>query len=428
MLTIESLYDSLAASAQDGMPGSTAMVTRADQMSRNQEAASPETSNEQLREMFARIEGVATIAVVEHGYPIGLVNRYCFMEQFAKPYARDLYGRKSCIAFMDKSPLIVPASTPVEVLVKAAVASGGKVLEDGFITTLNGEYQGVGTGFDLVKAMSEIEAEKTRQLMSSINYASLIQRSHLVESDQVLRQDIGDYGLIWKPRDVVGGDAYFFRKVADGVFGCVFDCTGHGVPGAFMTLIVLSFLEQVVLPEASGIDPGAILGQMNVYIKRVLRQEDRSASDVASGEKISNDGLDAAAFVLAPDHSGLRFASAKLSLLVAREGSAEIEVVDADKHGIGYADTPLATQWTTRQVELGRQCMVVIPTDGVIDQIGGSKAIAHGRRRLVQFMADHRSLDAGQLVNAFEDSFSQWQDSQKRRDDVTMLAFGTHRR
>lgn len=425
MLTIESLYDSLAASAEDGMPGSTAMVTRADQMSRNQEAASPETSNEQLREMFARIEGVATIAVVEHGYPIGLVNRYIFMEQFAKPYARDLYGRKSCIAFMDKSPLIVPASTPVEVLVKAAVASGGKVLEDGFITTLNGEYQGVGTGFDLVKAMSEIEAEKTRQLMASINYASLIQRSHLVESDRVLRQDMGDCGLIWKPRDVVGGDAYFFRKVADGVFGCVFDCTGHGVPGAFMTLIVLSFLEQVVLPEASGIDPGTILAQMHGYIKRVLRQEDRSASDAASDEKISNDGLDAAAFVVAPDHSGLRFASAKLCMLVARKGCAEIEVVDADKHGIGYADTPLATQWATRQVELGPQCMVVIPTDGVMDQIGGSKAIAHGRKRLLQFMAEHRPLDGGQLVSAFEDHFSQWQGGQKRRDDVTMLAFRT---
>ncbi len=428
MLTIESLYESLAATAEDDMPGSTAMVTRAEQMAHSQEAASADTSNEQLREMFARIEGVSTIAVVENGRPIGLVNRHVFMEQYAKPYARDLYGRKSCMAFMDKSPLIVSVSTPVEVLVKAAVASGGKVLDDGFITTLNGEYHGVGTGFGLMKAMSEIEAEKTRQLMASINYASLIQRSHLVESDQVLRHDVGDYGLLWMPRDVVGGDAYFFRKVADGVFGCVFDCTGHGVPGAFMTLIVLSFLEQVVVPDASGIDPGAVLAQMHGYIKRVLRQEDRSASDTASDEKASNDGLDAAAFVLATDHSGLRFASAKLSLLVAREGSTEIEVLDADKHGIGYADTPLATQWTTRQIVLGPQCMVVIPTDGVIDQIGGSKSIAHGRRRLVQFMAEHRPLDAAQLMRTFDNHFSQWQGSQKRRDDVTLLAFGTRRR
>lgn len=425
MLTIESLYESLAATMEDDGPGSLGLVTRAGQLSRNQIAASPDANNEQLREMFSRDEAIGTIAVIEHGRPIGLINRHIFMEQYAKPFARDLWGRKSCIAFMDKSPLIVDVVTPVEVLVKAAVASGGKVLDDGYITTLNGEYHGVGTGFGLMKAMSEIEAEKTRQLMSSINYASLIQRSHLVESDQALRQHIGDFGLLWLPRDVVGGDAYFVRAVADGTFGCVFDCTGHGVPGAFMTLIVLSFLEQAVHGEVSGLDPGEVLSRLNVYLKRVLQQEDRGASDPNLGSKASNDGLDGAAFVLSPDHAELRFASAKLGLLVARAGADDIELIEGDKHGIGYADTPLATRWDTRMVTLGPHCLLMIPTDGVIDQIGGAKAIGFGRKRLMQFMSERRTRDAAGLASDFEGVFAQWQGGQKRRDDVTMLVLRT---
>lgn len=425
MLSIESLYESLAATVEDDGSCACGLVTRAGQLSRSQTPASPDTTNEHLRELFAHDEAIGTVAVVEHGRPIGLVNRHIFMEQYAKPFARDLWGRKSCIAFMDKSPLTVDVATPVEVLVKAAVASGGKVLNDGYITTSNGDYHGVGTGFGLMKAMSEIEAEKTRQLMSSINYASLIQQSHLVESDLALRDQIGDYGLLWLPRDVVGGDAYFFRAVAEGTFGCVFDCTGHGVPGAFMTLIVLSFLEQVVREGASAIDPGEVLSGLHAYIKRVLRQEDRGASDPNLGSKASNDGLDAAAFVLTSDHRELRLASAKLGVLVARPGAAEPELLEGGKHGIGYADTPLATQWETRQITLGPHCMLLIPTDGVIDQIGGAKAIAHGRKRLMQFMAERCSLDAKTLVWAFEASFAQWQGEQRRRDDVTMLALRT---
>jgi serine phosphatase RsbU (regulator of sigma subunit) len=424
MLNVESLYESLAASAADQKEGQAALLTRAEQLSKAQEAVSPSLSSEDMRLKFSELD-VATIAVVEDGRPIGMVNRNVFMERYARPFARELYGRKSCTTFMDEAPLVMDANTPIELLVKAAVESGGKVLSDGFITTKDGVYQGVGTGFDLMKAMSDIEAEKTRQLMSSISYASLIQRSHLVESDHVLQNDITDYGLVWLPRDVVGGDAYFFRKVADGVFGCVFDCTGHGVPGAFMTLIVMSFLEQQVQPSASGIMPGELIAGLNAYLKRVLRQEDRHSSDTGSGEKASNDGLDAAMFVLAPDHRSMRFASAKLSLIVANNDESDIRVVEGENKPVGYSDTMLATVWPTHDVALGANCLLVIPTDGVIDQIGQVKRIAHGKKRVVNFVQQHRQETARELVNKFGEHFVEWQGTEKRRDDVTLLAFRT---
>jgi serine phosphatase RsbU (regulator of sigma subunit) len=426
MVNIESLYDALAASV-DAESGGRRLATRAEELCKAQDPVSPETTSEELRLKFAESDAISTIAVVENGLPVGLVNRNIFMEQYARPYARDLFGRKSCIAFMDKTPLVVDSHTPIETLVRAAVDSGGKVLTDGYIVTKDGAYLGIGKGYDLMRAMSDIEAEKTRQLMASINYASLIQRSHLVESDDVLQNHVGDHGLMWMPRDVVGGDAYFFRKVTDGTFGCVFDCTGHGVPGAFMTLIVMSFLEQQIHSEHSGIQPGEIIGRLNTYLKKVLRQDDRGSSDAANADKISNDGLDAAMFVLSDDHATMRFASAKLSMLLVRAGAPEVEVIEGERIPVGYADTPTSTVWPTQQVELGRDCLVVIPTDGVVDQIGETRRIAHGKKRIVQFLEQHTGLSATQVIPAFEQAFTQWQGAQKRRDDVTLLAFRTRK-
>ena len=423
MTHIDRLYDSLAAGAADLHTAQPPLVTRAEQLGNPTEPVSPEHTNEEVRALFARHEAQETVAVVEEGRPIGLINRNTFMEHYARPFARDVFGRKSCIAFMDKSPVVVDRDTPIETLVKIAVEAGTRVLQDGFITTAHGQYLGLGTGYGLMKAMSDIEAEKTRQLLSSISYASLIQRSHLAESDRVLRAHLPDHGLLWQPRDVVGGDAYFFRHTPGGLLGCVFDCTGHGVPGAFMTLIALSFLEQAIDPANPAVDPGATLSAMNRYIKRVLQQ--RASEDDAPAEKESSDGLDAALFLLAPDGRSVQFASARLTLVVAHEGSEDVLLVDGDKAGIGYADTPDDQAWTTQQVPLARHSMLLIPTDGVIDQIGGPKHIAHGKRRLVQFLAERRGTSARALCADFAEHFAQWQGSQRRRDDVSLLAFRT---
>jgi len=420
MTHLDRLYDTLAAGAADLHAQKPLLATRAEQLGTPGEPVSPEHTNEDVRALFAHSESLETVAVVEDGRPIGLINRNTFMEHYARPFARDVFGRKSCIAFMDKTPVVVDKDTPIESLVKTAVEAGTRVLQDGFITTTEGRYLGLGTGYGLMKAMSDIEAEKTRQLLSSISYASLIQRSHLAESDRVLRDHLPDHGLLWQPRDVVGGDAYFFRHTPGGLLGCVFDCTGHGVPGAFMTLIALSFLEQAIDPTDPAVDPGATLSAMNRYIKRVLQQHARQ--DDAPAGKASSDGLDAALFLLAPHGRSLQFASAKLSLLVAGE-RPEALLVEGDKAGIGYADTPDDQAWSTQEVALAPGSLLLIPTDGVIDQIGGPRQIAHGRRRLVQFLAERPRVSARALCADFAEHFAQWQGGQRRRDDVSLLAF-----
>lgn len=422
-------------------PAAPRLVARAGQLSQPTAPIAPEASNEDVHRLFSEQPLLETLAVVAEDRPLGLINRQRFMEQYARPFARDVFGRRSCLVFTDTAPMVVAASLPMDQLVQQALAGGSRVLKDGFITTQEGRYAGIGTGHALMAAMSDIEADKTRQLMASIDYASLIQRSHLIESDRVLASQLPDHGLLWEPRDVVGGDAYFFRATPQGLLGCVFDCTGHGVPGAFMTLIALSFLEQAVnaagSPDAMQ-DPGVLLGQMNRYIKRVLQQRNRDAQPAWTApapmaghpaEKTSSDGLDAALFLQSHCGTRLRFASARLDLLVAPAGvqeAAQVQIHAGDKHGIGYATTPDDATWSTQALELVPDSLLMIATDGVIDQLGGPRQIAHGRKRLARFLHEQQDRPAAQACAEFRQAFALWQGTQRRRDDVSLLLWRNH--
>lgn len=377
-------------------------------------------TNEEVRQCLAQDAAAEALAVVnEDGCPIGLINRSIFLEAYAKPYARELFGRRSCIAWMDKDALVVDADTPIEELVKRAVSKGAKVLKDGFITTHDGLYAGLGTGFALMEAMEALEAEKSRQILQSIEYASTIQRSHLRSSQEGLAAGLPDHALVWQPRDVVGGDCYFFRQLPEGLFGAVVDCTGHGVPGAFMTLIALSFLEQRVSRESGTADPGQVLGDLNRYIKQVLAQGNQPQDFGASK---SDDGMDALCFVLSDGGASLRFASARLSLLLVQGGSSGMQCFEGERAGIGYVDTPDDAVWSTQQLALDPHSRVLLFTDGVTDQLGGPKGIALGRKRLGEWFGMVASRPSREIGEAFQVFFADWQGSQTRRDDVTLLA------
>jgi serine phosphatase RsbU (regulator of sigma subunit) len=321
---------------------------------------------------------------------------------------------------MDRAPLVVEASTPVELLVHRAVTWGAKVLKDGFITVQEGRYVGIGTGFALLEAMSSLEAEKTRQLMASIEYASMIQRSHLGPSDEALARAAPDHAIAWEPRDVVGGDCYFFRQTPAGLFGAVLDCTGHGVPGAFMTLIALSFLDQQVGPQAC--DPGETLAALDVHIKRVLGQ-DLGPAGLDRADH-SDDGLDGVCLLLHADGGSVSFAGARLPLFLAREGAAEAAIFDGDRMSVGYHDTPPGHRWTTQRLPVRPGDLLAVATDGAFDQIGGPKRIGFGRRRLAALIGAHRGHPASTLPGAFRAAFDAWQGSEARRDDVTLFALG----
>lgn len=369
--------------------------------------------NADVHALFTERRDLMSLPVLNDGRPIGLISRNIFMSQMSKPFYQELYGKKSCIAFMDKEPLIVEASLSIEDLTFRAVASGEKALADGFIITNDGALAGVGFGLQLMNVVANMQAERNRQIMHSIEYASVIQRAVLKPSRDALVR-LGDAHLEWQPRDLVGGDFYLVEQHADGWFVALGDCTGHGVPGAFMTLIASQVLSQALLrvgPRA----PGRLLQEVSGGVKALLGQttEQRAVAE-------SDDGLDATFLWFDRATRQLYFAGARVALHVLAPGQA-LHVVEGERAGLGYVDTDPDQQWPTHVVELAPDTLVFVTTDGLIDQIGGPKSIAFGKRRVRELLTTHADAPAPVLSSVLLDALAQWQGEQPRRDDLTFF-------
>lgn len=373
------------------------------------------SSNMRVMEIFTAQKDRVSLAVVEGERPIGLINRNIFMSQMSKPFHRELYDRKSCIAFMDKEPLIVDAAMSIEELTFKTVEFGEKALADGFIVTRNGRFAGLGNGLQLMAVVAAMQAEKNRQMMQSIEYASVIQRAMLRASREALASTLQDAALLWEPRDVVGGDFYHFCAWPDGWFGAIADCTGHGVPGAFMTLIASSSLTQA-LSQFGPRDPARLLCEVNRGVKRLLGQ-----LEGPQGTSESNDGLDAAFFWFDNATGVLSFAGAHLSLHVLQPEADQLDTFPGQRMGVGYVDSDFDHEWDVTHVQLAPQSILFIATDGLTDQIGGPKNIAFGKRKVFNTLLEHRAGTSKDICAAIKNALAQWQGDQPRRDDMTLF-------
>jgi serine phosphatase RsbU (regulator of sigma subunit) len=379
------------------------------------------TTNERVMQFFAEHPEQEVAAVVEGGRPTGLLGRHAFMETWARPFQRDLWGRRACELLMDRNPLVVEVSDPLPVLAARAVQAGARVLRDGFVAVRNGTYVGVGTGFAILEASAALEAARASQIVANVEYASLIQRSQLDVSRRELAAAWPDHALRWDPRDTVGGDCFLFRARPEGLVGAVIDCTGHGVSGAFMTLIVLSALERA-LDVATGLpDPGALLGALSQRVKRVLGQRGEETARAGS----SDDGFDGACIAIPAERREALFAGARLPLLVASAGG--VDIVEGSRRSGGYRSTPDDEVWDTHRVALPEHGALVIATDGVTDQIGGTHPIPFGKRRLVAAVAGVAAGGTAAVVARIGEALAAWQGQESRRDDVTVVALGTGR-
>lgn len=374
-------------------------------------------SNAQVLELFSRNRELVSLPVLENERPIGLISRNIFMSQMSKPYYRELYEKKNCIAFMDKNPLIVQTNTQIETLAALAVESGDKTLADGFLIVEDEKFIGLGSGLDLMRMMVDLQTEKNLQVMQSIDYASTIQRAMMSTSRKAMSATLKDACLIWEPRDVVGGDFYHFERFKDGWFAAVADCTGHGVPGAFLTLIASSLLSQG-LGKLGPKDPALLMSEVNRGMKQALGQyaEQNRLSE-------SDDGMDAAFFWFNDATCELTCANAKAPLFILMPDQSEVQTIEGKRVGIGYVDTPEHMCWDNKTFALMDGAILLSATDGIIDQIGGMKNIAFGKQRLRDYIQRHRDTPMPELGQLLMLEQKAYQGLHRRRDDLTVFGF-----
>lgn len=377
---------------------------------------SPHETNAAVATLLERRSDLALVAVVEAGRPIGLISRGLFMEGMSKPYSHERFAKENCMAFMDKAPLVVDCDMDIRTLSVKALDATQKVLQTGFIITdPQGFYLGQGAGESLVGAIVHLQAEKNRLLAAGINYASVIQKAFLHLSKKSLQAASQEHFVFWMPREQVGGDYYFCRNFADGFFLALMDCTGHGVPGAFMTLIIGAFLDQILTADNCH-DPAAVLGLVNKKIKTVLWQ---NYTRHFGGQ--SNDGMDAMFCWFDLLHNELVYAGVHTLGFVLEGASPAVYLSLPDSKGVGYASTPMDYQWRNQSLALVESQCVYLSTDGLLDQIGGDRRIAFGKKRFLALLEQVRRQPLLEQKLAIKRAFADYQGQQRRRDDVCLL-------
>ncbi|HET9538382.1 MAG TPA: SpoIIE family protein phosphatase, partial [Mesorhizobium sp.] len=221
-----------------------------------------------------------------------------------------------------------------------------------------------------------------------------------------------DHFLIWEPRDIVGGDFFWFQPINDGYAIIVGDCTGHGVPGAFMTLIAWGMLDRMLARTQSS-SPSQVLTGLHRGVQSLLGQ------DQDSGE--TNDGLEAGVCFINPSKQEMTFAGAHLSLWKA--GQKEVIEIKGDRKGLGYRGYPQEARFTDFTLPLEANDAFYLTTDGLIDQIGGPRGRSFGKGRFQTLLKRNQGAPMQKQAESLQRSFKTFQGEQLRRDDLTVLGF-----
>lgn len=251
-------------------------------------------------------------------------------------------------------------------------------------------------------------------LMSSVRYARLIQQAQLPRVHQV-QQLLHDFHVEWHPRDTIGGDFWwlYHHRPSDSLLIALVDCTGHGVPGAMLSVLVNAQLEKIFSLNPT-VDLADAVVQLDQLVRKSLRQE---LSDSESDE-----GCDGAFIRIHLGTRQIEFVGAKINLY---ELTAQGDILQhkAERISLGYRDAP-ALQCVTQTWPIADGSRFIVVTDGVTDQLGGpsEKPVAFGYKRLLNAMDTASRATATQLVNDLLQSVNAWQGSHARRDDLTIIA------
>jgi len=253
-------------------------------------------------------------------------------------------------------------------------------------------------------------AEKNQKIIDSIDYAKRLQESILATSEE-LRTVLGRYFILWKPRDIVGGDFYWVRRIdADRSLVALADCTGHGVPGAFMTMAVNTILNHIV--DQNFTEPADILAELNRRIKETLHRNNHS--------HMADDGLDIGICRI-DNNKRLIFAGAKLPLYINRGN--QVSIIKGDNRSVGYRRSKSDLKFTNHSWDIQAGDIFYLTTDGYIDQNGGEKDYPFGRKKLLQAIVEQGTKNLPQQEQAFEKVLSDYMGNETQRDDVTMVGF-----
>ncbi len=274
---------------------------------------------------------------------------------------------------------------------------------------------------DLEETKKEVEAIH-KHTRDSIEYASLIQGA-LIPKTNLLEPFFKDYFVTWTPKDTVGGDIWLFNELRDKDECLLFfiDCTGHGVPGAFVTMIVKSIEREIVAklkkhPEFD-ISPAIIMGYFNRTMKTLLRQETK--------DSLSNAGFDGGIIYYNRKTQILKFAGAETPLFYTMP-DGEFKTVKGNRYSVGYKKCDMDYKYKETIINVQEGMKFYCTTDGYLDQNGGEKGFPFGKKRFGNIIKNNLDSSMADLQSLFMLEMMDWESqipNNDRNDDMTLICF-----
>jgi serine phosphatase RsbU (regulator of sigma subunit) len=255
-----------------------------------------------------------------------------------------------------------------------------------------------------------VELQKT-ELSQSLKYASYIQKA-LLPTENALEFLLPEHILIYLPRDIVGGDFYWVSKKGNLVFIAIADCTGHGVPGAFLSILGITFLHQII----DRYDCNSAANVLNV-----LRESFMKSLNQTGSEKEQKDGIDMAFCILDRETNILQYAGAFNPFYIIKNGNQLIEIA-GNKMPIGIAaDNEIS--FTNHIVNLDKGDMIYLFTDGFVDQFGGPLGKKFKYRPFRNLFLNICKLPMEDQKTSLLKTLNDWKKELPQLDDILIFGF-----
>jgi ligand-binding sensor domain-containing protein/serine phosphatase RsbU (regulator of sigma subunit) len=260
----------------------------------------------------------------------------------------------------------------------------------------------------LTKSLLE---EVNKDTADSISYAKQIQEVMLPGRESILNK-FPDSLVYHRASHVVSGDFYWFSESADHYLIGVVDCTGHGVPGAFMSLISANLLDKIITNRRI-ISPVDILYAMDASTVQALHQDEKQST--------SRDGMDIAICAISKDKKKMRFGGAGRPLYLVRNG--ELTEYKGSKISIGGYYAGVKKNFFEQEIEIQPGDVIYLSSDGYADQFNQDNEKKYSSKRLKELLASIAHLEAGWQYAELHTSFEDWKGGTRQIDDVTIVGF-----
>jgi serine phosphatase RsbU (regulator of sigma subunit) len=264
----------------------------------------------------------------------------------------------------------------------------------------------------------EIEAQRdhvfnqNREITDSISYAQRIQ-STMLPPESYINELLNENFILYRPRDIVSGDFYWIRQVNQYIVLVAADCTGHGVPGAFMSMLGISFLTEIV-QRREITQANQVLNELRKQIKHSLRQH--------GGRDETKDGMDMALCVLDLKNSTMQYAGANNSLYLIRDqdGQAELHEYKADRMPLGYYQGK-DSSFTNHDIRLEQGDAFYVFSDGYVDQKGGKDNKRFMSKAFKSLLLEIQDLPMPEQKEKLDRTLTDWMGKNHQTDDVLVI-------